>query len=757
MKRLSLETARPGLTDVLLALALLTLLLLLADTSRAQTGSPYGYVRTLEGTATLAPADGEEEPFATSINQPVLPGDRLYVDPGTRLEVVLPEGTRVRAGGDTELGFAVLGAEEDGEGPRLQLLDGELQLTVPDVTASSATPRVDAGNATVYAVDPGQFSVVSRGAQHTLVTVRSGTVEVRTPRGSSVLRAEEALSVDGQEWPEVAHVRPGAWSSLEAWGNDLDERIADARVPEELADDLAYDTAPLERHGDWVDVEGSYAWRPTVSYDWRPYTSGHWYYTPAGLSWVSVEPWGWVTYHYGSWDWVPHYGWVWFPARRWAPAWVYWYWGPDYVGWCPVGIYARHYGPRYSHFGHGFHWGSYGWAGGSWNHFKHWTFVSHGRLHERDLRRHVHLRAADTRPPGGRTALPRGLITTDTSGLSRAAWQRPHEAVDVLARGAAATRPGRGAELPDVTPFIARSADLPADVERRIVAREAGGRSIASPTVGRQALRRVGSGAPPDTAEGGRTVVRVPRGEGYPAVEVTDGIRRPVGRDGETTPGTDAWRRSPDAPGTTVRIPDARSVRVPSRTAPSPPSDDSRREVGATLPDRPVQVRPPATPDRSRPDTGVRTIPDQRSDWRRSPATRPVAPRPEAGWAPDSAPPVRRVIDAVRGAPATPPVPRYSPPTRSTPPTERTAPPSVTRPSARPTVPDRPSSGVSSRSRPPSSLSPSPPSSHGSSSRGVSSRPSGSSRSYSSPPPRRESPSRGSESRGRAASSRSPD
>lgn len=801
MKRLTLDTVRPSVSDVLLALALLALVLLLADASYAQSDSPYGYVRTLEGEATLVPADDEEAPFTTSINQPVLPGDRLYVEPGARLEVVLPEGTRVRAGDGAELDFAVLGVEEDGEGPRMQLLNGELQLTVPDVTASSATPRIDTHNATVYAVDPGQFAVRVRGTQNTLVTVRSGTVEVRTPRGASILRADEALNIDGGDWPEVALVETPAWTSLEVWGYDLDQQIADARVPEELADDrLAYDAAPLDRHGDWVDVEGQYAWRPTVDYDWRPYTAGRWYYTPAGLSWVSPEPWGWMTYHYGSWDWVSHHGWVWFPARRWAPAWVYWYWGPDYVGWVPVGVYARHYGRRH-HYGH-FRWGSYGWAGGSWGHYKHWTFVSHGRLHERNLARHAHRRASVTRP-GGRTAVPRGLITTDTSGLSRAAWQRPGEAAEVLSRRAVATRPGARAELPDVTSFVARSADLSPEVERRVVARGSEGRTITPPSAGRrQALRRIGSGAPERSAAPGRAVVRVPRGEGRPGGDTTDAAGRSVrGRDGEASHGTETWRRSPDAPSAGARTPSARSVRTRSRSTPaSPPSrsTDRNREVRGAPSDGSARARPPATRDPDRSDTRVRAIPDSRSDWRGGSSTRSVVPRGDAGdRTPDSSPPVRRVIDAVRGAPAAPPVRRAAPPTTSRPPTSRAAPPRATtptrsaprattptrssprataptrsapraspgrgttrRPDVRSSPPSRSSSGVSSRS-PSRRASPSSPSRSGSSSsRGVSSRSSrssGSSRA-SSPPPRRESSSRGGESRGRAkASRRSPD
>jgi len=72
---------------------------------------------------------------------------------------------------------------------------------------------------------------------------------------------------------------------------------------------------------------------------WRPYTEGHWVYTDDwGWYWDSDEEeadWGWVTYHYGRW--VHDRGaWFWVPGDEWAPAWVDWRRGNDYVGWAPL-------------------------------------------------------------------------------------------------------------------------------------------------------------------------------------------------------------------------------------------------------------------------------------------------------------------------------------------------------------------------------------------------------------------------------------
>jgi Family of unknown function (DUF6600) len=95
---------------------------------------------------------------------------------------------------------------------------------------------------------------------------------------------------------------------------------------------------PLSACGTWVEV-GSYGrcWRPTgVAASWRPYCNGHWEWTDCGWYWVSDEPWAWACYHYGYWVYDPDYGWIWVPGVDWAPAWVCWRIGGDYIGWAPM-------------------------------------------------------------------------------------------------------------------------------------------------------------------------------------------------------------------------------------------------------------------------------------------------------------------------------------------------------------------------------------------------------------------------------------
>jgi len=96
---------------------------------------------------------------------------------------------------------------------------------------------------------------------------------------------------------------------------------------------------PLAAHGKWVQVANhGLCWHPAgVAAGWRPYCNGYWEWTDAGWYWVSDEPWAWACYHYGSWVYDSNYGWVWVPGVEWAPAWVNWRMGGDYIGWAPCG------------------------------------------------------------------------------------------------------------------------------------------------------------------------------------------------------------------------------------------------------------------------------------------------------------------------------------------------------------------------------------------------------------------------------------
>ncbi len=102
--------------------------------------------------------------------------------------------------------------------------------------------------------------------------------------------------------------------------------------------DLGFFYDSLASYGNWIE-RPSYGWVWTprdVSASWRPYQAGHWVWSDEGWTWLTDEPYGWATYHYGRWYQDPEIGWAWVPGNDWAPAWVSWQEGNDYVGWAPL-------------------------------------------------------------------------------------------------------------------------------------------------------------------------------------------------------------------------------------------------------------------------------------------------------------------------------------------------------------------------------------------------------------------------------------
>ncbi len=104
----------------------------------------------------------------------------------------------------------------------------------------------------------------------------------------------------------------------------------------EVSFDFAYSN--LSQHGSWlVSAQYGHVWQPSVyNREWSPYYDGHWVFTDMGWTWVSDYQWGSIPYHYGTWVADPSIGWVWIPGNVWAPSWVVFRTGPDYIGWAPV-------------------------------------------------------------------------------------------------------------------------------------------------------------------------------------------------------------------------------------------------------------------------------------------------------------------------------------------------------------------------------------------------------------------------------------
>ena len=643
------------------------------DAAIAQSGidGSYGYLRALDGPATLIQGDTRER-IQLTVNEPVLVGDRIFASGESRVEILLADGNLVRVGDRAELHFRALANSADTSDPAsiLELVRGSLQLVVAANPPEAERPSVVTPNATVRPPGAGSFLIVVDDGGRSEVVVREGLAEVTTRTELAEVRRGESLFVEGARGDRLRFAAAPGLQHLEAWGRGLGEQ-AGGEYAAHVDPDLHYAASSLGGHGSWVQVDAGVAWRPRVSTGWAPYRHGRWRNTPSGMFWVSYEPWGWVPYHYGYWDLDPNWGWIWFPGRRFAVAHVYWYWGPSYAGWIPSGYYWRHYR---NHYGSrwGFHFGVYGHIGGGFGRYRHWTFLPHGRLGHR--RQHFYS-VGGSDFGRGRKAVERGVLLTDSRLLGRQAQRRPAQTLASLRR--AVSRDGRTGV--DANGFIDRGASLPREVER-VVLRSRDGRSARprDAAVGARSDPSRTAGSPPvrvttRSAEGRALRLERPgvqRASRPPSTnDARSTIRRPVTRDVSGSARRRAVRPvTRDVSGSARR----RAVRPVTRSGSSGVQRATTRERPAVRRTGGATTRPTVRSNPVRPT--VRSAPARptvRSNPTR-PTVRPAPARP-----------------AVRPTTARPsrPVVRPAPPTRR--PVARQSVPRSSRPAVRPAGPSR--------------------------------------------------------------------
>lgn len=630
------------------------------DAAIAQSGidGSYGYLRALDGSATLIQGDTRER-IQLSVNEPVLVGDRIFASGESRVEIVLADGNLVRIGDRAEFLFRALANSADTSDPAsiLELARGSLQLVAAANPPGSERPSIVTPNATIRPQGAGAFLIVVDDRGRSEVVVREGVAEVTTRTELAEVRPGESLFVEGTQGDRLRFAAAPGLQQLEAWGRGLGEQAGGAYAAH-VDPDLHYAASSLGGHGSWVQVDAGVAWRPRVSTGWAPYRHGRWRNTPSGMFWVSYEPWGWVPYHYGYWDLDPNWGWIWFPGSRFAVAHVYWYWGPSYAGWIPSGYYWRHYRSYYGS-SWGFHFGVYGHIGGGFGRYRHWTFLPHGRLGHR--RQHFYS-VGGSDFGRGRKAVERGVLLTDSRLLGRQAQRRPAQTLASLRR--AVSRDGRTAV--DANGFIDRGASLPREVERVVLRSRdgrsarprdvtAGARSDPSRTAGSAPVRVTSRSAegralrlerpgmqrassPPATNDA-RSTVRRPVTRNVSGSARRPGVR-PVTRSGSSGVQRATPREQPAvrrAGGATTR-PTVRSNPV-RRTARSAPARPTARSNPTRPTVRPAPARPAVRPTTARPSRPViRPAPSTRRPVARQsvprssrPAVRPAGPSRSSG------------------------------------------------------------------------------------------------------------------------------
>jgi hypothetical protein len=287
------------------------LLMALGHPAMAQEDPPGRIARLnhVEGRVALAQPGGEW--VNAELNRPLVPGDSLWVDKGTRAEIQIGS-TVVRMDGNTRLEVLAVGDHAT----QLGVTQGSVQLRVRSLPEGENF-EIDTPNLAYRMAYPGvmRIDVDGPGAPTTRVTIRSGAGAVygeqaqALPLGDGqqvIFRARSLERVAAQEAPQ---------DNFDRWAAERDRRdeqsVAARYVPREL---VGYQW--LDVSGQWsLDPSHGAVWLPDARPAWAPYRQGRWeWLAPWGWTWIDEEPWAFAPSHYGRWAMIGA-RWAWVPGR----------------------------------------------------------------------------------------------------------------------------------------------------------------------------------------------------------------------------------------------------------------------------------------------------------------------------------------------------------------------------------------------------------------------------------------------------------
>jgi len=265
------------------------------------------------------------------INAPLMADDSIATAPNSRAEVQFDSADILRVGGNVEVHLTAL----ENNRYQMELVRGSVTFRV--LRVSNANIEVDTPSISIRPAKVGVYRISVTDAGETELTVRSGDVEVFSPKGSQWVNAGQTLNARGApadpEFQVAAAIPPDDW---DRWSDSRDRLLMQASAAYQRVPAGVYGVEDMQNNGVWTEVPNyGQVWRPTaVGAGWAPYSCGRWvwedYY---GWTWIGCESWGWAPYHYGRWFFEANYGgWLWYPGalgvrHYWSPALV------SFFGW----------------------------------------------------------------------------------------------------------------------------------------------------------------------------------------------------------------------------------------------------------------------------------------------------------------------------------------------------------------------------------------------------------------------------------------
>lgn len=331
--------------------------------AEAEPGMVVGRIYHIEGDL-LRYIPDEKDWVAVDKDAPFGIEDTLYSGSAGRAELIVPNGTLIRTGNNTQIQFIAL--DPDLTQADVAIGVGRFYNKGTDTVVKVTSPFGDvlAYPGTVFDFYVGENSVEVVAVRGKVSFVHAATdARYDVSAGFPSIFADEKQVSPGKETVDPDWDRWNA-SREDFWAAKTRVR---GRSVEYLPPSLRDDSYVLEENGRWerVSYEGTerWFWRPiAVVSGWSPFTVGRWTNWYGDQIWIPAEPFGYVTHHYGNWIYVRN-NWYWAPpvvslrvglplldiGFFWSPGRVLWVHTGAYVGWVPLA-------PRETYYSHR-HWG----------------------------------------------------------------------------------------------------------------------------------------------------------------------------------------------------------------------------------------------------------------------------------------------------------------------------------------------------------------------------------------------------------------
>ena len=273
---------------------------------------PPGRVARLSqigGTVSFSPA-GEEEWVLAQPNRPLITGDRVWSDAGSRVELQIGAAS-ARLGANTSVTILNL----DDTVAQFQVAQGTLNVRVRRIYGEQFF-EVDTPNLAFSIRRAGDYRIdVDPNGNATIVSVRAGQGEAWGEGVAYTIDAGQQYTFVGEGLRDYSYAALPQPDEFDRWSFDRNRR-EDGAVAARYVSPEVIGYSDLDDYGTWRNVETyGNVWVPTaVAADWVPYRVGRWgWVEPWGWTWIDDSPWGFAPFHYGRWAYVSS-RWCWVPG-----------------------------------------------------------------------------------------------------------------------------------------------------------------------------------------------------------------------------------------------------------------------------------------------------------------------------------------------------------------------------------------------------------------------------------------------------------